>query len=90
MRKRFDERIVLLIDKETKQLLMNVAHERGEDASGIIRKLVREYLARLSYLSEKSKKALGVSPLTTPPELLPLSLRQQEAKDSTLSTEAEP
>ncbi len=47
-----DSKLVKLIDM--------VATQRGEDRSSFIRRSVFEALARLSYLSEAEKKALGI------------------------------
>ncbi len=43
------------------RLVKNASELRGEDVSDFVRRAVYTELARLSYLSEKEKKALGVS-----------------------------
>lgn len=41
------------------KLLKHVSKARGEDLSDFVRRSVRMELARLSFLSEEEKKALG-------------------------------
>lgn len=43
-----------------KELARKVAKARGEDLSDFVRRAVKIELARLSFLSEDEKKALGV------------------------------
>ena len=43
-----------------KELLVKVCKNRREDISGFVRKAVMAELARLSYLPDSEKKALGV------------------------------
>ena len=43
-----------------KDLLIKVCKNRREDISGFVRKAVMTELARLSYLPDSEKKALGV------------------------------
>ncbi len=43
-----------------KELLVKVCKNRREDISGFVRKAVMSELARLSYLPDSEKKALGV------------------------------
>ena len=50
----------LRLDDETHTLASRVAKSRGTDLAAYIRELIRLDLARLSYLSEEDKKALGV------------------------------
>jgi uncharacterized protein (DUF1778 family) len=45
---------------EDASLLREVAKQRGMDVSDFVRYAVRKELARLSYLSDEDKKALGV------------------------------
>jgi len=52
------------MDKETTVLLRSVCKARGEDLSNFVRRAVKIELARLSYLSDEEKKALGL-PLHT-------------------------
>jgi predicted transcriptional regulator len=49
---RFTKRIRNLIDK--------VAKARGSDVSSVIRQAVHQELARLSFLTDEEKKALGL------------------------------
>jgi hypothetical protein len=42
------------------ELLKKVCKARGEDLSDFVRRSVRKELARLNYLSEEEKKALGM------------------------------
>jgi uncharacterized protein (DUF1778 family) len=46
--------------KEDIQLLKKVCEARGEDLSDFVRRSVKMELARLSYLNEEEKKALGM------------------------------
>ncbi len=48
--------------RQDAELLKQVAKERGEDMSSIIRRQVYRFLADLGYLNEDRKKALGVIP----------------------------
>ena len=41
-------------------LLRDVANQQGLDVSDFVRNAVRKELARLSYLSDEDKKALGI------------------------------
>jgi hypothetical protein len=45
--------------KEDIQLLKKVCEARGEDLSDFVRRAVKMELARLSYLNDEEKKALG-------------------------------
>lgn len=46
--------------KEEVDLIKKVAKARGEDLSDFVRRAVKSELARLSYLTEEEKKALGI------------------------------
>lgn len=46
--------------KEDIDLLKKVCHARGENISNFVRRAVRMELARLSFLSDEEKKALGL------------------------------
>ncbi len=46
-------------DKETAQLIEEVSRNLGIDKSDFIRLAVREKLARMSFLDEKTKKIFG-------------------------------
>lgn len=39
-----DDRLTIRIDKETKSTLMQVARERGTDASSVVLQLIKQYL----------------------------------------------
>jgi hypothetical protein len=51
--------IALRIEVEEKELLRRICRARGEDLSSFVRRAIRMELARLSFLSEEEKKALG-------------------------------
>lgn len=53
------------VPKKIKETLKKVAHTRGEDEAGFIRRTLYSELARLGYLSEDEKKALGMKHATT-------------------------
>jgi hypothetical protein len=55
-----DKFIGFWIQGKDKDLLIQVCESRGEDLSNFIRGIIRRELAKLSYLSQKEKKALGV------------------------------
>jgi hypothetical protein len=48
--------------KRIRDLVKQVAQARGTDESDVIRHAVHEQLARLSFLTDDEKKALGVVP----------------------------
>lgn len=43
------------------ELVKSICEARGENLSNFVRRAVRKELARLSYLSEDEKKALGLA-----------------------------
>jgi len=47
--------------KEEIELVKKVAKARGEDLSDFVRRAIKMELARLSFLSNAEKKALGIS-----------------------------
>jgi len=47
--------------KEEIELVKKVAKARGEDLSDFVRRAIKMELARLSFLSNAEKKALGLS-----------------------------
>jgi len=47
------------VDEKFLKLLKKVAKARGEDLSDFVRRSVKLELARLSFLSDEEKKALG-------------------------------
>lgn len=48
--------------KKRVELLKKVCKARGEDLSDFVRRAVKMELARLSYLNDEEKKALGLAP----------------------------
>jgi predicted transcriptional regulator len=52
--------LTVRIDSELKEKLRKVAQARRCDMGDIVRLLIAEELARLSYLSPEEKKALGL------------------------------
>lgn len=42
------------------ELLKNICQARGEDLSDFVRRSIKKELARLSYLNDDEKKALGM------------------------------
>jgi len=48
------------VEPELKELIEKVSRERGEDLSDFLRRAVKKELASLNFLSEETKKALGV------------------------------
>ena len=48
------------LSEEDKQLLDEVANQRGEANSSFVRRAIRKELARLGYFDEDVRKALGV------------------------------
>lgn len=57
------------VTPELHDLVVKVSRNRGEDVSSFLRRLLLQELARLSYLSEEQKKALGI--VTPQPEVVP-------------------
>ena len=55
------QNVTVRMDCAFKQLIWKVCKLRKEDASDFIRRAVATELARLSYLSNEEKKALGIS-----------------------------
>ena len=49
------------LKEEDKGLLERVCDARGEDLSDFIRRAIKKELAGLSFYSEETKKALGIS-----------------------------
>ena len=52
--------VTVRFGQSDKDLLIKVCKNRREDISGFVRKAVMSELARLSYLPDSEKKALGV------------------------------
>jgi len=55
--------IVVRFEPHLKELAKKVARARGEDLSDLVRRAVKMELARLSFLTDEEKKALGFSDL---------------------------
>ena len=53
--------IVFRVDRALKELVFRVARARGELPSDFVRRAVKTELAKLSFLSQEEKKALGIS-----------------------------
>ena len=53
-------KLTLWIDIQLKDLLRKVSEARGEDMSDFVRRAIKRELARLSFLPEEEKKALGI------------------------------
>lgn len=56
-----NNQIVVRFKPDIKELARKVAKDRGEDLSDFVRRAVKTELARLSFLSDEEKKALGVA-----------------------------
>lgn len=52
--------ISLAVPEKINEILEEVVKARGEDKSTFIRRLIYTELAKLSYLTEENKKALGI------------------------------
>jgi len=50
------------MNQDDVDLIKRVCEMRGEDLSNFVRRAIKLELARLSYLSEDEKKALGLRP----------------------------
>ena len=55
-------RIALRITAQDREFLDKVCEARGEDLSDFVRRAIKKELAGLSFYSEDTKKALGISP----------------------------
>jgi len=53
------------IPQSTADVIRKVARQRGQSLSGFLRLVLYQELARLSYLSEEEKKALGVKSIAS-------------------------
>jgi len=53
--------IVVRVEPELKELAVRIAVARGEDLSDFVRRAIKMEMARLSFLSDEEKKALGLS-----------------------------
>jgi len=55
-----DEILSVRFSKRIRDLVKQVAQARGTDESDVVRQAVHQELARLSFLTDNEKKALGV------------------------------
>lgn len=55
-----DEILSVRFSKRIRDLVKQIAQARGVDESDVIRQAVHQELARLSFLTDNEKKALGV------------------------------
>ena len=53
-------KLTLWIDIQLKEMLRKVSEARGEDMSDFVRRAIKRELARLGFLPEEEKKALGI------------------------------
>jgi len=60
MRERLSENLSIRFSKRDLTLILKVSRTRGEDPSSFIRRAVLLELAKLGYLSQEEKQALGV------------------------------
>jgi predicted transcriptional regulator len=58
--------MILRVDPELHELIRSVARARGEDMAVLARRAIKSELARLSFLSDYEKKALGVAARASP------------------------
>jgi predicted transcriptional regulator len=56
-----DETLSVRFSKRIRDLVKQVAQARGVDESDMVRQAVHQKLARLSFLTDDEKKALGVN-----------------------------
>jgi hypothetical protein len=56
-----NNRIGLRIAPKDREILDKVCEARGEDLSDFVRRAIKKELAGLSFYSEDTKKALGIS-----------------------------
>jgi len=59
-RKHRQVKLALWIDAKLKELLRKISEARGEDMSDFVRRAIKRELARLGFLPEEEKKALGM------------------------------
>jgi len=60
MRERLSENLSIRFSKRDLTLILKVSRTRGEDPSSFIRRAVLLELAKLGYLSQEEKQALGI------------------------------
>ena len=56
-----DEILSVRFSKRIRDLVRQIAQARGVDESDVVRQAVHQELARLSFLTEAEKKALGIT-----------------------------
>jgi len=59
-RSKHQVKLTLWVDIKLKELLRKVSDARGEDMSDFVRRAIKRELARLGFLPEEEKKALGL------------------------------
>lgn len=57
---KYTETITIRVTKQDLTLLQKICKARGEDASGFLRRAMRIEFAKLGFLSEEEKQALGL------------------------------
>jgi len=57
---KYTETITIRVTKQDLSLLQRICKARGEDASGFLRRAMRVEFAKLGFLSEEEKQALGL------------------------------
>jgi hypothetical protein len=60
-KKALDEILSVRFTKRIRDLVKQVAQARGVDESDVVRQAVHQELARLSFLTDPEKKALGIT-----------------------------
>jgi len=55
------EIVAVRFTRRVRDLIKQVADARGSDESAVVRQAVHEQLARLSFLTDDEKKALGLT-----------------------------
>jgi len=58
--KRMGAQLGIRVPRELAEILRRVSRDRGEDISDFVRRAILRELARLGFLSEEQKKALGI------------------------------
>lgn len=57
---KYTETLAIRMTKQDLALLQRICKARGEDASGFLRRAMRIEFAKLGFLSEEEKQALGL------------------------------
>jgi len=56
----YDSSILIRLERQTRQILKEVAHARGEHVSSFARRAIMGELAKLGFLDDQQSKALGI------------------------------